>query len=112
MQAGKLWCPFVITLIGSVTILVTALLSFRLIAIYPGLMSTIEKVFRVDDLLGTEILLLALAFAVGILLEMVIMIAVAVRDFSFTFKGFWTIISIKFGCISFRNFSLRHPLSL
>ena len=85
--SGKTMMPLLIALIGSVTTLVTALLSFHLINIYPGLMTGLEKAFRVDDLAGTEILLLALAFSLGVLLEMVLLIAMAVKEFSFTFQG-------------------------
>jgi putative peptidoglycan lipid II flippase len=84
---GKTKMPLVIALIGSATTLITALLSFHLISIYPGLMSGLDKVFRVEDLQGTEILLLALAFAIGILLEMILLIIMAVKEFSFTFRG-------------------------
>lgn len=84
---GKTMIPLVIALIGSLATAVTAFGSFKIIQAYPILMDSLEQLFRVNDLPGTEILLLALAFAVGIMLEMTILLVMAAREFSFTFKG-------------------------
>ncbi|HMO78093.1 MAG TPA: lipid II flippase MurJ [Candidatus Paceibacterota bacterium] len=84
---GKTIMPLIVALIGSGTTLLTAWLSFHVIKMYPDLMSGLETLLRVDDLPGTKILLLALAFAVGVLLEMIILIVLAMQEFSFTFKG-------------------------
>jgi len=87
---GKTILPLLVILLGAVTTLVTAFFSFKIVAIYPELMVSLEKIFRVSGLAGTEILLLALAFAVGVLLEMVVLIIMAMREFSFTCRGIFS----------------------
>ncbi len=84
---GKTMIPLVIALIGSIVTFITAFACFNFVDVYPGMMSSLENLFRVNDLAGTEILLLAIAFAVGVLLEMILLLTMAVKEFSFTFKG-------------------------
>ena len=79
--AGKTWRPLSINLITST---VTVLLGFglyRLQAIHPEWLGWLEEVMRVSGVPGSEVLVLALAFATGTILNALILWYLFKREF-------------------------------
>jgi putative peptidoglycan lipid II flippase len=78
---GNTKTPLIIATIGASTSIVSAFLLLNWFESSPVLRTTIETVFRLQDVPGTEVLVLALAFVIGVMLEMSILLFMATRLF-------------------------------
>jgi len=86
---GKTRTPLLVALGGAVVSMGSAFLGLRLFALYPESKIFVESLFRLDDVVGTEVLLLALAFVLGVLVEMGVLLALSIREFKLPVEHFW-----------------------
>lgn len=85
--AGDTVRPF---LYGCVNVIVSILSAFALVALYQshlGTRSFVGSILRVEDVPGTEVLMLALAFALGSLISFAVSFVFFSRDFSIPLRG-------------------------
>jgi putative peptidoglycan lipid II flippase len=79
--AGKTWRPFTINLITSTVTVLLGFSLYRLQLAHPELLVWLADVMRVQGVVGTEVLVLALAFAAGTILNALILWALFKREF-------------------------------
>lgn len=79
--AGKTRRPLVITLLSSLVTIFLALLLLSAFNTYPSVRLFIESLFRVEDVLGTNIIMLALAFSFGQIMNALLLWFFFARDF-------------------------------
>ncbi len=85
--AGKTRMPLLIALFGALVSVVAMISSLKLIEVYPYLNTWLKTLFRVEDLAGTEVLILGAAFVIGILVEALLMFIVTTREFNIKWTG-------------------------
>lgn len=87
--SGKLWVPFWASLLGLVTTLGCAV-GFRwLFVVSEEFRRGIELFFRISDVPGTEVLVLALGFTVGMIFEAVVLFVLFARTFTISVRSLW-----------------------
>ena len=86
---GKTRTPLLVALAGAAVSLGTAFLGLRLVAAYPECKVFFESLFRLDGVVGTEVLVLAIAFVFGVLVEMGVLLAMSIREFNLQVGHFW-----------------------
>ena len=74
-------------MIGAGTSIVTAFLYLDWFESSPALRMFIETAFRLQDVPGTEVLVLALAFSTGVIVEMIILLFMATRTLALKWQG-------------------------
>ncbi|USN87617.1 MAG: hypothetical protein H6779_04380 [Candidatus Nomurabacteria bacterium] len=84
---GNTRLPLIISLIGASTAIASAYLLLYWFNTSVAMRSTLESLFRLDGVSGTEVFVLALAFVVGVMLEMVILVIVATYKFKLKWQG-------------------------
>jgi putative peptidoglycan lipid II flippase len=84
---GKTRTPLLVALGGAAISIASALMGLKFISLYPNFNSSLEALFRLEGVAGTEILVLALAFVFGVLIEMLILILMTKREFGFKWEG-------------------------
>jgi putative peptidoglycan lipid II flippase len=84
---GKTRTPLLVALGGAAISIASALMGLKFISLYPNFNSSLEALFRLEGVSGTEILVLALAFVFGVLIEMLILILMTKREFGFKWEG-------------------------
>ncbi len=85
---GKTKIPLVIALIGAFISGTSAVVGLKLVEQYPNLATSLEVIFRLKGVEGTEVLVLAIAFVVGVTIEMLLLIFMTMREFGFKWEGF------------------------
>ncbi len=85
---GKTRIPLIVALAGASVSAVSAVVGLNLVEHFPSLNRTLEALFRLQGVSGTEVLVLALAFVIGVTIEMFILIVMARREFGFVWEGF------------------------
>jgi len=80
--AGKTRRPLIVTLFSSAVTIVLAFLLLFALNNYPGVRLFIESLFRVEDLLGTTVIALALAFSLGQIMNALLLWFFFSRDFN------------------------------
>ena len=83
---GKTQTPLIIALIGAIVSILAAYTGLQYGAQYPYLMDSLDVLFRLEGVEGTEILILALSFIVGVLVEMCILLYMTIRVFGLRFE--------------------------
>jgi putative peptidoglycan lipid II flippase len=83
---GKTRTPLIIALVGALVSVVCAYIGLHFAAAYPHLMDSLDVLFRLEGVEGTEVLILALAFIVGVLVEMCILLYMTIRVFGLRFE--------------------------
>lgn len=83
---GKTQTPLIIALIGAIVSILAAYTGLHFVAQYPYLMDSLDVLFRLEGVEGTEILILALSFIVGVLVEMCILLYMTIRVFGLRFE--------------------------
>jgi putative peptidoglycan lipid II flippase len=78
---GKTKIPLIAAIVGAAVSIVTALAGIKIITIFPNLKLALESTFRLEGVTGTEVLVLALAFVIGVLVEMLILLVMAAKEF-------------------------------
>jgi putative peptidoglycan lipid II flippase len=78
---GKTVIPLVVALIGATTSIASGFGGLYLIGNHPAILNSLEVLLRLEGVQGTEIMVLALAFVFGVLVEMVLLIYLAVKHF-------------------------------
>jgi putative peptidoglycan lipid II flippase len=84
---GNTRLPLIIALIGASTAITSAYVFLHYFTNSLVFRSVLESLFRLEGTSGTEVFVLALAFVTGILIEMVILIAVATAMFGIKWEG-------------------------
>jgi len=84
--AGRTKTPLLVAIFGSVLSIVFMIGSFYLLSSYPELKLTMERLFRVEGIPGTEVLVLVAAFVFGIIIEGIILFGLITRDFGLKFS--------------------------
>lgn len=84
--AGNTKTPFYINICSTVFTIVAAAVLVKLATVFPGIKTTIEALFRVADVPGTDILILPIAFSLGSLLGSAAHVYTFERDYGGVFK--------------------------
>ncbi len=84
---GKTKTPLMVALVGAMISVVSAYVGLHLIELYPAFHSVFEAVFRLEGVTGYEVLVLALAFVLGITIEMIILLYMASYEFGMKWSG-------------------------
>ena len=84
---GKTKIPLYIALIGASISMVAAFVGLKMIQTYPSFQAFLESLFRLEGVLGTEVLILAVSFVVGVLIEMGILLFMTRREFGLSLDG-------------------------
>ena len=84
---GNTITPLIVAVIGAGTSIVTAFLYLDWFESSPALRMFIETMFRLQDVPGTEVLVLALAFSTGVIVEMIILLFMATRTLALKWQG-------------------------
>lgn len=84
---GNTRTPLLIALFGAVVSITSALLMVVLFKAVPFIRETLEGLFRLTDVIGTEVLLLAIAFIIGIMVEMLLLIIFTKRQFGLVWSS-------------------------
>ena len=79
--AGKTWRPFVVNTISAVVIICGAWWGIHVVESSPQVAQFIDTLLRVEDVPGTLVLVLPLAYAVGMILNAIIFWILFARDF-------------------------------
>lgn len=87
--AGNTRTPLLVTLGGSVFAVGLAYYLYYLYETVPLFATWLQTLLRVDAVVGTEVMVLALAYSIGIVSQTAVLFALAVRDFSLDTSGFW-----------------------
>jgi len=85
---GNTKIPLIIATIGASTSVASAFLFLHWFETSTVLQSAIENIFRLQGVPGTEVLVLALAFVTGVIVEMSILLFMATRLFGLRWAGF------------------------
>ena len=78
---GNTRTPLLIALFGAVISITSALIMVSLFKAVPLIRETLEGIFRLNGVIGTEVLLLAIAFIIGTMVEMVLLLIFTKRQF-------------------------------
>ncbi len=84
---GNTRLPLIIALIGASTAVTSAYILLNWFNTSDTLRSFLEVAFRLEGVSGTEVFVLALAFVIGVLIEMTILIIVATSMFGIKWQG-------------------------
>ncbi len=84
---GNTRSPLIIALVGAGTVVSSAYLFLHYFTTSDVFRSTLEALFRLEGVSGTEVFVLALAFVTGVLVEMTILIVVATSMFGIKWEG-------------------------
>ncbi len=87
---GNTRSPLIIALIGASTAVTSAYLFLDWFNTSAGFRLALENIFRLNGVSGTEVFILALAFVLGVMIEMVILIIVATSMFGIKWHGIGT----------------------
>ena len=77
--------PLVVNVLSSIVIMILPLGFVFLFKEFPGFLHFLEYVFKIPDIVGTEVIALPLGFTIGTILNAIIFFFVMERDF----KGVW-----------------------
>ena len=83
---GKTQTPLVVALIGAVVSIIVAYTGLHLVSVYPQFMDSLDALLRLEGVEGTEILILALSFILGVFVEMCILLYMTIRVFGLRFE--------------------------
>ncbi|KXJ99149.1 MAG: putative peptidoglycan biosynthesis protein MurJ [Parcubacteria bacterium OLB19] len=86
---GNTRLPLIIALIGASVAISSAYLFLHYFATSNAFRHTLESLFRLEGVSGTEVFILALAFVTGVIVEMLILIVVATSLFGIKWDGIW-----------------------
>jgi putative peptidoglycan lipid II flippase len=78
---GNTRTPLIIALIGAATALFTAIIVAPLLHQYPQIQGELIALFRLEGVVGTEVLFLALSFVIGVFIEAGLLVYFAGREF-------------------------------
>lgn len=78
---GKTLVPLVVALCGAGVSITAAIFGLKAIAVEPQALESLDALLRLTDVPGTEVLILALAFVFGVLVEMCILFYLTIREF-------------------------------
>lgn len=84
---GKTKIPLLVAMGGASVSIIFAFVSLRVINLYPNLKTLFEVAFRLEGVPGTEVLVLALAFVLGVLLEMFILLYMSTKVFGLELRS-------------------------
>ncbi|MBC8464814.1 MAG: murein biosynthesis integral membrane protein MurJ [Parcubacteria group bacterium] len=79
--AGKTTMPLVINVVSAVVIIAAAFSGLHLFSTYPDFRLFLEAVFRIEGLPGTDIVVLPLAYSLGMIVNVVLLWCFFNRDF-------------------------------
>jgi putative peptidoglycan lipid II flippase len=83
---GKTRTPLLVALLGAVVSICTAYSGLQAFNVYPVVRDTLASLLRLEGVVGIEVLVLALAFVVGVVIEMCILLFMAIREFGLVWK--------------------------
>ena len=78
---GDTRTPLIVALIGSAGTLAVAVVGYQYLYHIPGVRSFLEQALRLSDVPGTEVVMLAVGFAVGVTIQALLMLACLHRTF-------------------------------
>jgi peptidoglycan biosynthesis protein MviN/MurJ (putative lipid II flippase) len=78
---GNTRTPLIIALVGAATTLFTAVIMTPIVQAYPQIQGELISLFRLEGVVGTEVLFLALSFVVGVFVEAGLLVYFAGREF-------------------------------
>lgn len=84
---GNTRLPLIIALVGASTAVTSAYLLLHYFTTHDAFRSFLESLFRLEGVSGTEAFVLPLAFVIGVLVEMSILIVVATSMFGIKWEG-------------------------
>jgi len=84
---GNTRLPLFIALFGASTTIASAFLLLNWFNTSPTLRTFLETAFRLENVSGTEVFVLALAFVIGVITEMIILVVMATRMFEIKWHG-------------------------
>ncbi len=86
---GKTKIPLIVSLVGAGISALVAVLGLNIIETSPNFVEALETFFRLESVSGTEVMVLALAFMFGVLIEMFILLVMTKSQFGFRWEGFY-----------------------
>jgi putative peptidoglycan lipid II flippase len=84
---GKTKIPLLVAMGGASVSIIFAFVSLKVINLYPELKAIFESAFRLEGVAGTEVLVLAIAFVLGVIIEMVVLLFMSAKVFGIKLKG-------------------------
>ena len=84
---GKTRTPLLVALLGAVVSICTAYSGLQAFNMYPVVRDTLASLLRLEGVVGIEVLVLAFAFVVGVIIEMCILLFMAIREFGLVWKA-------------------------
>jgi putative peptidoglycan lipid II flippase len=84
---GQTKRPVLIKVFSSIAVIASAFLLINLAPEYQGVERSLDKIFRVADVPGSEVLLLGLAFTIGTLINTILIWMAFERDIKIKFSG-------------------------
>lgn len=84
---GKTKIPLYVALFGAAISMTAAYVGLKLVQFYPSFQDSLETLFRLEGVLGTEVLILAIAFVIGVVIEMFILIFMTRIEFGLSLEG-------------------------
>jgi peptidoglycan biosynthesis protein MviN/MurJ (putative lipid II flippase) len=93
---GNTRTPLLIALSGTLVTVFSAVSLQWAYKIYPALQNFIEGLFRLEGVIGIEVLPLALSFVIGVIFEMVLLLFFATRYFGFAWFSLYRQIAEAF----------------
>ncbi len=85
--AGNTRVPLITAVVGAVVSVLSAFVILHWFEVSTVIRTFIESLFRLEGVEGTEILVLAIAFVFGVLVEMVILLVMATRMYRIKWRG-------------------------
>lgn len=110
--AGRTVRPIIINVISSIFIIFAIFTFLKLVNIFPSFKFVLETVLRVKDVVGSEMLVLPLAFSLGMILNAVFLIKVFQKEFGeIWLSAKWTLFqvmaaSVLMGAVTYLSLSL------
>lgn len=91
--AGKLFIPLLVAIVGLVITVGSAYIFHNLFLSSEAFRHGIETVFRLSGVPGTEVLVLALGFTLGVLVEAVLLFTMFARTFVVSVRSLWRLMA-------------------
>ncbi len=119
--AGNTWKPLIMNFLGEVITVVAAFALLAFFAHAPGFRNTVESMLRINDVAETRLTMVALAFTIGNILNLVLLVWIFWKNFGDSFEKsymqkFWKttghslFASIVMGVASYITLQLLAPI--
>jgi len=114
--SGRTWKPLWITLVSSASTILFAYIFITTYNTFPGLRAFFETLLRIQDVEGSSVIMLSLAYSVGVFLNLIILLRSFKKDFYYQSgygitKTFWQSFSasIIMGSVAYGMLNILAP---